>query len=370
MQLGARRPHGGPRAPPLFLAPPTLLAPPRDENRAEPAASCESSRASGPAPAPSSAHARRLPRWRLRGAARPGLSPSSPAPSNGRRARLRPPAALAHARPFRPPGPALPITRNNHWSLAAPLPRPPPAPVPGTGGGAATAGSGTATAPRSRRHERPPPPRVPGPAFLTRGRRASPRRAPSAPPARPLPASRGPSRPLGFLLPGGPPAAPQPPPSHSGSPPCGTQSLGSEPVPGPRSPRAGRGWGPAGAAALEPPDRREGPAAPQPARGGLPGSGHWLIFKHRLSCNRGCPGPGCPLAVVTPDSHVGGFSGPELGTGRSSEAREFAGSPAWPLWVLPGSGILNGCWSIVTERFFFKSPSLPPHPPAVPLYTA
>ena len=49
------------------------------------------------------------------------------------------------------------------------------------------AGSGTATAPRSRRHERPRSPRVPGPAFLTRGRRASPRRVPSAPPG-PAPA--------------------------------------------------------------------------------------------------------------------------------------------------------------------------------------
>lgn len=303
--------------------------------------------ASGRTPARSAAHVRRPGVGACAVRLGPRCQPS-PLPSNRPRARLRPSAAFAHALPFRPPGPALPVTRNNHSSRAGPLPLPPPPPPPAHSPEPAAelrpAGSGTATAPRSRRHERPRSPRVPGPAFLTRGKRASPRRAPSAPPG-PAPAggaglSRPPPR-LAHLSPAPrlcsarlssaagvesgpsfrpvfPPTpvrllqywvAPSSPPSPPIFPPRRPPFPGASGVWVPSRPPwcispglPGTG-GPRNRGAGTPPRSRPGPrqmeprARPplQPVWGGLVESGHWLILKHQLSCNRGLPWSTVPL---------------------------------------------------------------------------
>lgn len=97
----------------------------------------------------------------------------------------------------------------------------------------------------------------------------------------------------------------------------------------PRSP-LGRGFGPVGRSRAGPLLSGPGRWPPlEPARDAFSGSGHWLLFKQRLSCNRNRPGPGCHLVVVTPDARVGRLSGPEhrqLGPGCGSQARELAGS--------------------------------------------
>lgn len=131
-------------------APPLTLVPPRDASWEEPAAISkinmrQSRRLLREPPTPASRS------WRLRSSSRLPLTPLSPLPSNRRRTRLRPSAAFAHARPFQPHGPALGVTRNNHWSRAAPLLLPPPLPTlrnrRRSGGGRQWDGDGTAELP-------------------------------------------------------------------------------------------------------------------------------------------------------------------------------------------------------------------------------
>lgn len=167
--------------------------------------------------------------------------------------------------------------------------------------------------------------------------RTGPAELPAARPLRPsLPGPGCPRRPRRAVPPPpcSPLAAPRPRPHPTRLPAPGSRFLlraefrVRSQCP-PRSP-LGRGFGPVGRSRAGP--LLSGPGRWPPlesARDAFSGSGHWLLFKQRLSCNRNRPGPGCHLVVVTPDARVGRLSGPEhrqLGPGCGSQARELAGS--------------------------------------------